>query len=113
MLAPIGVVGIDDAPRGGAREPAKDFRDARNCARTFADRALSFAARLRAESDQYASYPAAAKRFRHSWGAKRSMSLPMARHRPSTVRSAALRKSAFRAEPEPMESRGIPRAGDF
>ena len=49
----------------------------------------------RAESDQAASYPAAAKKFAHSAGVNSSMQRPMALHRPPTVRSAALRRSAF------------------
>ena len=50
---------------------------------------------VRAESDQSASYPAAAKKLRHSSVVKRSMSSPMAVQRPSTVRSAALRRNAL------------------
>ena len=49
----------------------------------------------RAEFAQVASYPALAKKFAHSCGVKRSTMRPMAPHRPSTVRSAAFRRSAL------------------
>src|SRR3954451_8067446 len=48
----------------------------------------------RAVSDQVA-YPALLKKLRHSAGEKRSAIRPMVCHRPSTVRSAALRSRAL------------------
>jgi len=47
---------------------------------------------------QVASYPAAAKKFAHSCGVKRSMRRPMASQRPLTVRSAAFRRCALSLE---------------
>lgn len=44
------------------------------------------------------SYPAARKKFWHSFGVKQSMRRPTASHRPATERSAALRRSALSFE---------------
>lgn len=54
--------------------------------------------KTRALADHIGSYPAASKKFWHCCGVKRSLMRPMAVHRPSTVRSAALRRWALSLE---------------
>ena len=61
-------------------------------------RVSSLSRSARAFSEQIASYPAAAKKLAACCGVTRSMRRPMVVHRPSTVRSAALRRSALSFE---------------
>jgi len=55
-------------------------------------------ANTRAFSAHNGSYPAAMKKFWHSFDVKQSMRRPMASHRPATERSASLRRSALSFE---------------
>jgi hypothetical protein len=76
---------------GEQLQDASHFRD------DSADRHISDLAHPAAGalSDQFASYPAAVKSFSHPLGEKRSMMRPVAGHRASTARSAALRSRAL------------------